>query len=226
MITLEYYHIALELIIGYILLFIATKILGKTLLTHITTFDFICSIILSELVGNALYDDQLGISFILFAIVIWTILISFTEWITQKFRKTRDFLEGKPSILINHGKLSFDELKRNHLDINQLLHLLRSKDIFSMREVQYAILEASGCLSVLKKNNQNSAKKQNSQQTKKGPFLAITLIADGELIQENLDEIDLTKNGLEKELAKQNLTIKEALYVEWLEGDGLFVQGY
>ena len=226
MITLEYYNIALELVIGYILLFIATKILGKTLLTHITTFDFICSIILSELVGNALYDDELGISFILFAIIIWTVLITTTEFITQKFRKTRDFLEGKPSILIKHGKLSFEEMKRNHLDINQLLHLLRSKDIFTMREVQYAILEANGCLSVLKKNSQDSVKKQNSQQSKSGPFLAITLISDGELIQENLDEISLTKDYLEKELKKQNLTIKEALYVEWLEGEGLFIQKY
>ena len=94
------------------------------------------------------------------------------------------------------------------------------------RSVQYAILEANGCLSVLKKNSQDSVKKQNSQQSKSGPFLAITLISDGELIQENLDEISLTKDYLEKELKKQNLTIKEALYVEWLEGEGLFIQKY
>lgn len=223
---MEYYHIALELIIGYVLLFAATKVLGKTLLTHITTFDFICSIILSELVGNALYDNELGISFIMFSIIIWTVLITTTEFITQKFRKTRDFLEGKPSILINHGKLSFEEMKKNHLDINQLLHLLRSKDVFTMREVQYAILEANGCLSVLKKNSEDSTKKQNKKQLKDGPFLAITLISDGELIQENLDEVNITKTYLEEELKKQNLTIKEALYVEWLEGEGLFIQGY
>lgn len=225
MIILEYYHIALELIVGYILLFIATKVLGKTLLTHITTFDFICSIILSELVGNALYDDELGISFILFSIVIWTILISTTEWVTQKFRRTRNFLEGKPSILIDHGKLSFEEMKKNHLDINQLLHLLRSKDIFTMREVQYAILEANGCLTVLKKHSQD-CRNQGKQETQSGPFLAITLISDGELILENLEETKLTKAYLEKELEKQNLRIEEALYVEWLEGDGLFIQGY
>ena len=122
---MEYSYIAMELLVGYVVLFFVTKFIGKRLITQITFFDFITSIVLGELVGNALYDDELGINYILFSTFIWTVMIYFTELITQKFRKSRDFLEGEPSVVINEGKLSYSELKKNKLDINQLLHLLR-----------------------------------------------------------------------------------------------------
>ena len=200
--------------------------MGKTLLTQITTFDFICAILLSELVGNALYDDELGVLHIFVTIAVWTLLIWLTEQITQKFRKTRDILEGKPSIIISHGKLSFEELKKGHLDINQFLHLLRTKDIFSMRDVQYAILESNGDLSVLKKPSANSEGKQGSNPARKDFYIAITLISDGELIEENLSEINQDKDWVVRELKKRKLSIPEVLYAEWLEGDGLFIQEY
>jgi len=136
---LEFTHIFSELIIGYFLLLLLTKVLGKTQITQITTFDFVSVLVLGELVGNAMYDTETGIKEIMYSILIWGGLIYITEFITQKFRKTRQLLEGKPSIIINKGKIDFKELKKNHLDINQLQHLLRAKDVFSIAECAYAI---------------------------------------------------------------------------------------
>lgn len=73
-----------------------------------------------------------------------------------KIRGTRRFFEGYPSIIIRNGKIDREQLSVNHLDINQLQQMLRQqKDIFSIREVEYMILEPNGNISVLKKVNMN-----------------------------------------------------------------------
>ena len=81
---MEYLHIISVLVIGYIFLFIMAKLLGKTQITQITPFDFISAIVLGELVGNALYDQETGIPEIFFAVAVWGILIYATEILTQK----------------------------------------------------------------------------------------------------------------------------------------------
>ncbi len=223
---LQFYSIAFELVVGYVSLFAVTKILGKSLITQITPFDFITSIVLSELVGNALYDQEVGASSIVFAIAIWGLLMYCTEWVTQKYRGTRGFIEGSPSILIKQGKLSFYELKKNHLDINQLQHLLRSNNVFSMREAEYAILEADGTLNVLKKSAYDVPTKQDYDYPKKPVYLPVTLITDGEVLWDNLAELGYSRTWFAHEINKYNLTFEKVLYAEWLEGDGLFLQEY
>ncbi|WP_207706973.1 YetF domain-containing protein [Alkalibaculum sporogenes] len=225
---MHYYNIAIELVVSFIALFAITKILGKTLITQITPFDFISAIVLSELVGNALYDSEVGVSSILFALTLWGLLIYITEWITQKFITTRGFLEGKPSILINKGKISFKELKKNHLDLNQLQHLLRSRDVFTMREVEYAILETDGTLNVLKKYIYDTPRRQDKNDvTDKEIYLPLTLISDGEIVWKNLTLLGHSKSWLTLEINKQGYSsVEEVLFGEWLEGEGLYLQGY
>jgi len=224
---LEFTHIFSELIIGYFLLLLLTKVLGKTQITQITTFDFVSVLVLGELVGNAMYDTETGIKEIMYSILIWGGLIYITEFITQKFRKTRQLLEGKPSIIINKGKIDFKELKKNHLDINQLQHLLRAKDVFSIAECAYAILETDGTISVLKKSAFVNPTKQDMNLSLETTSLPISVILDGEIIKENLPRIGWNEEQLMQELKKRDIqSPKDILYAEWQEGSPLYVQSY
>jgi uncharacterized membrane protein YcaP (DUF421 family) len=224
---LEFTHIFSELIIGYILLLLLTKVLGKTQITQITTFDFVSVLVLGELVGNAMYDTETGIKEIMYSILVWGGLIYITEFITQKFRKTRQLLEGKPSIVINKGKIDFKELQKNHLDINQLQHLLRAKDVFSIAECAYAILETDGTISVLKKSAYRNPTKQDMNLSLEITALPISVILDGEIIKENLPRIGWNEEQLMQELKKQNVqSPKDILYAEWQEGSPLYLQSY
>ncbi|CAI9386437.1 hypothetical protein BACSP_01603 [Bacillus sp. T2.9-1] len=224
---MEFKHIFSELIIGYFLLLLLTKILGKTQITQITTFDFVSVLVLGELVGNAMYDTETGIKEITYSILLWGALIYVTEFITQKFRKTRQLFEGKPSIVINKGKIDFHELKKNHLDINQLQHLLRAKDVFSIAECAYAILETDGTISVLKKSAYSNPTKQDMKIPIETISLPISVILDGEIIRENLPRIGWSEDQLMQELKNQNIpSYKDILYAEWCEGSPLYVQSY
>jgi uncharacterized membrane protein YcaP (DUF421 family) len=219
--------IAIELIVGYFALLILTKVLGKTQITQISAFDFISALILGELVGNSLYDGKITVIPILAAIFIWGSLIFFTEYFTQKSRRFRHILEGTPALIINKGKINFDELKKNHLDLNQLQHLLRAKDIFSVRECEFALLESDGTLSVIRKPLYEIVQRQDLNIPAKNASLPLSLIVDGEIVYDNLKLAEQREDWLLSEIKKQGfLSSKDVMYAEWEEGESLLVQGY
>src|SRR5690625_1115918 len=107
-----YGSIFIEILFGFVLLFIIAKMLGKTQIKQLTTFDFVSALVLGELVGNGLYDDKAGLLEIAFAVILWGALIYITEIITQKFKGTRDVLEGSPAIVIHKGQLQREIMKK------------------------------------------------------------------------------------------------------------------
>lgn len=213
-----------ESLFGFFALFAMVKLLGKTQITQLTPFDFIASLVLGELVGSALFDDKIGIIEIGFSILLWGLILYITEIITQKYKGTRGLLEGQPSIIIRQGKLIRQEMKKSNLDINQLQHMLRAKDAFSIREVEYAILETDGTVSVLKKSNFQTPTREDLNLVPEIIHLAVTLVNDGEIIWDNLKEANWTEQWLENELKKQEVnSVKDVFYAEWTDGKGLFV---
>lgn len=219
--NLDVGQLTTELIVGFLALFILTKILGKTQISQITPFDFISSIFLGELVGNAMYDDETSVWVILYAILIWGSLIYIIEIVSQKFKGTRKFLEGAPTIVIRKGMIDRDMLKKSKLDINQLQNLVRQKGYFGLKEVEYAILETNGSLSVMPKYEYGSPNRQDMRiYSQEQPELPVTLILDGELNHDNLSTAGLSKKKLMEELHKQGYsTIKEVVYAEMSEGE-------
>jgi uncharacterized membrane protein YcaP (DUF421 family) len=224
---MEFIKIATELIVGYAALLFTTKLLGRTQITQITPFDFISALVLGELVGNALYDKDVGLAKILFAVTLWGTLIYVTELITQKKKGLREILEGKPSIIISNGKIVYSELKKNHLDLNQLQHLLRQKDIFSIREVEHAILETNGTVSVMKKAKYEQPTREDHHMPLSPVVLPVTLIIDGEVIWDNLSESGFTEAWLKQQIRSFGFQdYKDILYAEWQEGKGMHMQPY
>jgi len=224
---MEFTKIGTDLLIGFFSLLLITKLLGKTQITQITPFDFISALVLGELVGNAVYDKDIGFGQIIFAVSMWGALIWVIEWITQKFMKSRSFLEGRPSLVIHKGKIDRDVLKKVKLDINQLQHLLRSKGVFSIQDAEYAVLETDGSLSVLKKPLTDTPTRRDLNLQTKPLNLAVTIISDGEVIWENLKE-----SGFDEAWLKSNLQFleihdyKQVFYAEWKEGEGFYAQKY
>lgn len=224
---MQYGSIFIETLFGFLMLLILARVLGKTQIRQLTAFDFIAALILGELVGNALYDDQIGIPGIGFAVLLWGGLLFITEFVTQRFKKTRALLEGKPSIVIHKGVIQREEMRKGKLDMNQLLHLMRAKGVFTVQDIDYAILETDGSVSVLNKTAQQQPTREDLNLPHEQVVMPFMLINDGELIQDNLDEIGRDKAWLLKELEKQNFSsISEVFYAEYAKGQPLFLQGF
>lgn len=216
-----------ETLFGIAALFVLTKILGKTQISQLTAFDFIAAIVLGELVGNALFDKKAGIKEIGFVILIWGIILYIIEMITQKYKGSRFLLEGKPALIIHKGELIYEELRKNKIDINEIQQLLRGKDVFAIQEVEYAVLETNGEMSVLKKPQFDTPTKEDLKIVPKKAEMAVSLINDGEIIFDNLEEIGKSEQWLQNELRKQGYDkFKEVFYAEFLEEKPLFIQPY
>lgn len=220
--------IFIELLVGFLALFLATKFLGKTQISQLTPFDFISALVLGELVGNALYSPETGILHVIYAITLWTALIYLTEISTQKSLRLRRFFEGEPSILIAKGIISREALKKNYLDLNQLQHLLRNKDVFSLKEVDYAILETDGTINVLKKSTALPPTRADLHiQTPEENF-GIALILDGTLLPQHLKLIEKNEAWLLKQLKARGLShYADVFYAEYVTADqSLLVQPF
>jgi uncharacterized membrane protein YcaP (DUF421 family) len=225
--TMDLTGLALKLVIGYVALMVTTKTLGRTQINQLTPFDFISALVLGEIVGGAVYEKDVSAWQIIYVVAIWGALIYSTEITTQKFKRTRSLLEGKPSIVIYKGNVNYGALKHNKLDIDQLQHLLRKKDVFSIREVEYAIIETDGTVSVLKKSNFSTPTRSDLNLKEEPVHLAMALVSDGEIILDNLREAGFDENWLRGQLQVHGINrIKDCLLAEWKEGEALYVLKY
>jgi uncharacterized membrane protein YcaP (DUF421 family) len=224
---MDFTGLAIKLIVGYIVLMVTTRILGRTQINQLTPFDFISALVLGEIVGGAIHEKDIGPFQIAYVVVIWGLLIYLTEIFTQKFKRTRALLEGKPVIIIHKGKINYEDLKTSKLDINQLQILLRKKDVFSIKEVEYAILETDGTVSVLKKSYFNLPTKADLNLNEKPVYLPLALVSDGEVIEDNLKEAGFDEPWLRGQLQVHGCNrIKDCLFAEWKEGEALHVIKY
>lgn len=221
---MRFAYTVIELVIGFTALFIITKVIGKRQLSQITPFDFISAIVLGELLGNAIYDKDIGIIYIICTLSIWAALILIVELLSQKYMKLRSFLEGNPSIVIRNGMIDRQQLKKNKIDINELQNLLRQKDVFSVREVEYAILESNGKLSVLKKSKYTQPTVEDLNLQQKPAYLPVTLISDGEILWDNLRDSGHNEKWLSNQLNKYNIQdAKQVFYAEWMKDEGIHI---
>lgn len=223
--TTKVLYLTNELVIGFFLLFLIVKFVGRKIIKQITPFTFIASIVLGELLGNALYDHKIGIGYIVYSMCLWGLLLFIVEILSQKFLLFRGFVEGKPAALIRNGVIDREQLKKSRMNINQLQSLLRQSETFSVREVAYCYLEANGSLSILKKPKYQKTTLEDFNLIGKPAYVPVTLIRDGVVLWDELKEIGFNEEWLKLQLLAHDVSdYKEVFLAEWLEGDGIFVQ--
>ncbi|WP_141603603.1 DUF421 domain-containing protein [Terrilactibacillus laevilacticus] len=220
-----YISLTVELIIGLFGLLILTRLMGRASISEATPFDFVSVLIVGDFVGEAIYNKEVKVFFILYAIFLWGLLIILIDFITLKFSKTRNIFESTPSLIIDNGVLDKKEMKRNKLDINKLQMMLRDKDVFSIREVAFAILEPNGKISVIKKPIYEPPTKLEMTSSINSVSLPVTLISDGKVLHNNIEKIGKTSSWLRDELRHRGIQdTQNVFFAEWRLEDGLFIQ--
>jgi uncharacterized membrane protein YcaP (DUF421 family) len=210
--------ITIKIIVGFLAIMLVIRLMGKKELSEVTPFDFVFVLILGGILEEALYDDKVRVWNVLYTIVLWTALNLIINLIVRKFEKLRPVIKGEPSILINDGILNIEELKKNKMESEQLRSMLRQQGVFSIKEVQYVILEPGGQISALKK--------ESSEQVTSG-MLSHLLIDEGQIEKRSLAQIGKDEQWVINLLKEEGYEdIKKIYYAEWSEGNGLYVQSY
>lgn len=224
---MKFGHLTFELILGFFLLFIIVKIVGRKIINQITPFTFISGIVLSELLGNALYDEKINAIYIVYSMCLWGILLFIVEILGQKILFFRGLFEGKPIALIKSGTVDKEALKKARMNINQLQSLLRQSETFSVREVAFCYLEPNGSLSILKKTKYQKTTVEDFNLPEKPVFVPVTLIRDGKVLWDEIQDLGFNEAWLKNQLRSQSVSdYQDVFLAEWLKGDGIFVQTY
>lgn len=216
-IVTEYFHMASKLIVGLAGVIIVIRLLGKKEMAQVTLLDFVYALVLGGVIKDAMYDPTVTIPNMIFVLAVWSVLIYLFEKITQKSGILRHTIKGKPVTLVKEGQLLYQKMERLNLEIEELNQLLRVEGIFSLREVNYAIFENSGQLTVLKKR---------SEQNEPIDTPSYTLIGDGKIIGYELEELGHDREWLEDALAGINKQIGDIYFAEWNPEKGWHIQDY
>lgn len=208
---IDYLTLMFELAVGFIGLLISVRIIGRRQLSQVTPFDFVSAVTLGEIVGNVPYSKEVNWLKMIVAIAFWTLLSFLMEIISIKFIRIREVISGTPAVVIENGKIQYQVMKKEKIDFNELLSLLRQKDIFSVQEVHYAFIENNGIMTVLKKNNQSN---QNASQ--KPPALTLPVIVDGQILKNNLTLLNITEDEVKQLLVQHGLAeSRQVMYAEY-----------
>ncbi len=225
--TLEEANIGLltiKVIVGFATLFFIIIITGRTSIYQLTPFHLVFVLVLGDFLGNTIYANKVGIFHFLYAIGLWTLLMLGIEFLTLKNKSTRSLLLGDPNIIIRDGVMDRKLLKKNKLDVNQVLSILRQNNVFSVREVKYGILEANGQLSLLLKSKYQKPDKQDLNLPESPVDLPTSLIIDGEILWDNLHELGFDQQWLDNQLTTNGYdNVKRILYADWRESEGIHV---
>ncbi|OPX41996.1 hypothetical protein CLHUN_41100 [Ruminiclostridium hungatei] len=222
----ELLYSAIRTSIGFVILLLFTRATGKKQLSQMTIFTYITGITLGSMIGEMVIHG--GVEFMeeVLGVILWGVFSFVVEYVALKIPFMRVVLDSEPTIVIKRGEIQVKELRKMRLNMDDLTMLLREKDVFTVRDVWYAILEPHGELSIVKKAAKQPVLMENMGFQPQNPsYLPGELITDGNLITKNLLEFGKTEEWLTQELSKQGITsIKQVFYAELSEGDTLFIQ--
>ena len=216
------FTVLIRTLILYILVLLTMRIMGKKQIGQLEPFELTLAIMISELASLPMQDTGIPLINGIIPIITLLLLEVIIAWIQLKSEKTRSIFTGKPSIIINNGKIEIEELRNQKLNLNDLLEELRLQGYFDIDDIEFAILETSGQISVLPKINTIPATKEDMKIKTKENTLPITLILDGKINYKNLEVINKTSKWLYDELKKHQISSEKEILIGCLNSKGDF----
>jgi len=216
---------ALRTLLSFFILLTLTRLLGKKQLSQLSIFTYITGIALGSMAGEMVIHNDIKIMDGVIGMALWCALVLLIEFVSLKSATARVLMDGEPTIVIKRGQIIEKALKKQRLNLDDLSMQLRLSQVFSILDVEYAILEPNGELTVMKKSGKDPVTKNDMQISPQPVGMPSEIIADGKIVKKNLSELGYTRLELEDELRRQGVTdIKTVLYAELQQNRSLYIQ--
>lgn len=226
---MEFWSLLIRTVIIYFVVFLIMRFMGKREIGKLSVFDLVISVMIAEIAVIVIEDlDRSMWSGILPMVVLLLIQVG-SAFITMKSRKLRLLLDGKPSVIIEKGKLNSDIMRKQRYNLDDLMLQLRENKISAVSDVEFAILETSGKLSIIPKENyasdddnlsKNQGTESSASEKKLNPYntskiipskyrfeiLPVPLIMDGKVQDANLEKLEKTRFWLKNVLQEKGVT--------------------
>ena len=211
-------------ILLYIIVLIVMRLMGKREIGQLQPFELAISIMIADLASTPMADAGIPLSNGIIPILALLVMHLIISIINIKSMKAREILCGKPSILIHKGRIDEKMLKKERFTINELEERLRASNVVNIGDVEYAILETSGQVTVIQKANKRTTTPQDFGIEPKYEGITYDLVLDGKVMYENLKKIKKDYNWLKKQVNKFGIEPEQALIVTIDGKDEIFCQ--
>lgn len=208
---MELYTIIFRTLFIYFMIVVVFRMMGKREIGKLSVIDFVVSIMIAELAVISIEDPKIPMINSLVSIFVLLGIQLILAIISLKSRKMRELVDGKPSVIIKEGKVDEQEMRKQRYNFDDLLTQLRENNIRSLNEVEFGVLETTGKLSVIKKN----------EDTERSALqMILPLVLDGKILEDNLEKVDKTAFWLRQELKKAGIKDIKGISFCTLNEDG------
>lgn len=198
----EWLNILLRSAVLFVLALVLVRLIGKRLTSPLTFFDLVTGIVIGVIAAAISLNLVANLAHGLIALVVWTAFPALIYLLAIKYKAVRDIVQGKETVLINHGKVLEDKLLESRYTPEDLMSQLRKKNVFNFADVEFAVLEPTGDISVmLKKDKQPVTAKTMGLQVGM-ESVPQTVMLDGIMMDEPLTAMGLNRHWLHTELEK------------------------
>lgn len=205
--------VLVKITIAYFLILILMKFMGKREIGQLSLFDFVVILLIADFVVVGMENNDTPFYIYIIGIFILGLIQKLLAKLMLKIPKLRSLFDGTDSIIVFDGKINLKEMAKQSYNFDDLISQLRLKDVRSLSEVQYVILEPNGKISVFKKES-------NGMEKEIFPF---PLIVSGRVVEKNLKILNLSKSWLYEEIRKQGYESFQDIYYANYEDQSLFI---
>lgn len=214
-------------LIAFFTLLIFTRLLGKQQMSQLTFFDYVLGITVGSIAASLTIELTYDPWPIWVGLVTWILAVLALQLITVKWRYASKYIDGEPAVVIMNGKIMEAAMKKLRYRICDLTEQLRDKDVFDISQVEFAILEVSGKLTVLKKPQYQPVTPKDLNLKTKYSGIGTELIYDGVIVDQNLKQVHKDRKWLYKELKRLGINNESEVFFATLETTGkLYVDRY
>lgn len=214
----------LRAIFLYIVVLIVMRLMGKREIGQMQPFELAISIMIADLAATPMAETGIPISNGIVPILGLLVMHLVISTLNIKSTKAREIICGKPSILIYRGKIDEKTLRKERFTINELEERLRDNNIFNIGDVDYAILETSGQVTVIPKPNKRNITPKDFNMEPEYEGISYDLVVDGKVMYKNLEKIGKNYKWLERQSEKFGIKPEEALVITIDGNDNFFCQ--
>ncbi|WP_139492328.1 DUF421 domain-containing protein [Brevibacillus dissolubilis] len=210
---MEYVHILGRTILAFTIPVIMAKILGKQTTSNMTFHDFVVGITVGGIAANLAFNKKIPTMYFIVAFAVFMVISYVISVVALKSHKSRSWVSGEPTVLIEGGKILETNMKKVKFTMDSLNQSLRQKDIFNIEEVEYAVLENNGQLSVKKKDEYLTVTKKDLQL----PFaphshFPVELIIEGKITKQALETPGISKEWLITQVTAKGRQLSDVFY--------------
>lgn len=211
-IAMELLQVAMRTVVSIVVLFLLTKLIGHRQISQLDLFDYINGITIGSIAAELAVEEEPAFRYLL-AMILYALAVVLLNHVTMWRQRSRKYINGSPTILMDHGKLYRENLKKAKLDLSDFMIMCREAGYFDLSQIQTAVFEYNGKLTILPTAESRPATPEDLGLTVDAAVMPTEVIMDGRILDANLKRHGLDRTWLKRQLKEQGISSEKDVFL-------------